>query len=445
MGWFEKQINLREELDQQAFEDSFIRVAGIDLGKRTGIKIDDERIITKQAMDDLLKYYHLKAVDIPKNITDPDEQLDYCMRPHGILNRRIILEENWFKDAYGPILAFTKETNEPIALLPDKLFGYYFYDRHKNKKVRINKKTAELFDPNAYCFYKPLPQRKLKISDLLVYIKNCISLNDWILIIASTLIVTLVGMIMPKLSKALTGSVVSSKSISMLIGIAVCVLCTSVAAQLFSSVNQILISRLTSKTSIGVQSAMMMRLMSLPANFFQKYSAGELSSRSQSVNNLCELFIGIFVSTGLTSITSLLYITQIFMFSASLVFPSIIIILTTVIFSLISSYVQIKISKKQMEIDAKENGMSYAVISGIQKIKLSGAEKRFFTRWLNIYSDGAELVYAPPMFVRMFWTKGTLCAGGATIPAVCMIRRIKPESVKLNGNNIFSYCIHAYF
>jgi len=107
------------------------------------------------------------------------------------------------------------------------------------------------------------------------------------------------------------------------------------------------------------------------------------------------------VGTGLSSLASLLYITQIFSFAPVLVVPSLIIILTTVLFSTISSVVQIQISKKQMEHSAKESGMTYGMISGIQKIKLAGAEKRFFARWLNLYSQGAELIYAPPMFIKI--------------------------------------------
>ena len=146
---------------------------------------------------------------------------------------------------------------------------------------------------------------------------------------------------------------------------------------------------------------MMMRIMSLPANFFRKYSPGELTSRSQSVSSLCSLIVGLFVGTGLTSLTSLLYITQIFRFAPALVVPSLLIILTTVTFTVVSSVVQIRISKKHMEHAAKESGMTYAMISGVQKIKLAGAEKRFFARWLNIYSEGAELVYAPPLFIKI--------------------------------------------
>ncbi|MBR1383838.1 MAG: NHLP bacteriocin export ABC transporter permease/ATPase subunit, partial [Ruminococcus sp.] len=401
MGWFEKQIKQRSDLYQEMFEESLFRVSSEVLGERTATKISDEHIITKQAIDEILKYYHFKPVEIPKSIKDHEGQIDYSLRPHGLMKRQVVLEENWWKDAFGPILAYTKEGIEPVALLPLKFAGYYYFDRETGKKVKLNKQTAELFEREAYSFYKPFPQRKLGIVDLMLYIKGCLTMSDCVIILLSTLAVTGIGMLMPRITKALTGPVITSGSVSVLIGISIFMLCTAIATQLISIVSSMLNTRVQTKATLGVQAAMMMRVMSLPANFFRKYSAGELTSRSQSVNQLCSLLLGMVVSTGLTSLTSLLYITQIFSFAPALLVPSLLIILTTVAFTTISSVVQIRISKQQMELGAKESGITYSMISGVQKIKLSGAEKRFFARWLGMYSDSAELTYAPPMFIKI--------------------------------------------
>lgn len=383
------------------FEDSIFHAAGVVLGKRNAAKISDDHIITKQAIDEILKYYHFKPVEFPRSVKTHEDQLDYCLRQHGLMKRQVTLEENWYKDAYGPILAYTKEENEPVALLPDKIAGYYYIDRTSGKRVKLNSKTAERFGSEAYCFYRPFPQKKLKIIDLILYMQQCIGLNDVTLIVISTLMVTDVGMLMPRITRALTGPVLSSGSATILVSIAIFMLCTAISSQLMGTISNMLNTRVQTKITLGVQSALMIRVLSLPANFFRKYSSGELTSRSQSVSQLCSLLLGMILGTGLTSLMSLLYITQIFSFAPTLVIPSLIIILVTVGFSVISSVVQIGISKKQMELGAKESGMSYAMLSGIQKIKLSGSEKRFFARWLNEYSEEAELTYSPPMFIRI--------------------------------------------
>ena len=401
MGWFEKQIKQRSDLDQQLFEDSFFNVASIVTGDRKASRFSDERIITGQAIDEVLKYYHYKPVEVPKSVKDPEEYIDYCLRPHGLMRRDINLDEGWYRDSFGPVLAFMKEGGEPVTLLPGTLHGYYYISKDTGKRVALNKKTDALFERVGYCFYKPLPQRKIGIRDLLLYMKSCLSANDVTLIVLATLAVTLVGMFIPRITKALTGPVLASGSAAMLISIAICLFCTSLSSQLISSVKGMYLSRVQSKTSLGIQASMMIRVMSLPADFFRKYSAGELTNRSMAVNQLCNMLLGTVMSTGLSSLMSLLYITQIFSFAPDLVVPSLLIILITVIMSAISSLVQIRLSKQIMEHEAKASGLEYSMISGIQKIKLAGAEKRIFARWANQYAQGAKYTYDPPTFLKV--------------------------------------------
>ena len=401
MGWFDNQIRERKEADQRKLEESFLHAAGVILGGKTAERISNEQVITKNAIDEIVKYYHCKPVDLPPSVTEPEEQLDYCLRPHGLMRRNVELTDGWYKEAYGPMLAFRKEDGMPVALLPGSIKGYSFYDPETREKKRVNRKTAETLDREAICFYRPLPMRKIGIKDLLLYMKRCLSGGDILVALAATLAVTLVGMMIPRITKTLTGPVLNSGSRDALIGIAICIVCISVSAQLISSTRELIMNRLAIKTSIGVQASMMMRIMNLPASFFRKYSAGELKSRSTSVNTLCALILGMVVTTGLSSVTSLLYITQIFAYARPLVGASLIILVVTLLFSVITTMVQVGINRKRLDQQARESGMSYSIISGIQKIKLAGAEKRVFSRWLDLYSEGAELVYNPPMFIKI--------------------------------------------
>ena len=401
MSYIKNQIEDRRNADQQLLEDSFAKIAGVVLGKRTAEKIGDARIVTKSAIDEILKYYHYKPMEIPDEVKTAEEQMDYCLRPYGLMRRNVELTEGWYRDAYGPILAFTKESGQPVALLPGTVHGYAYRDPNSGEKVRLDAKTAALFDAEAVCFYRPLPQKKLGIPDLLLYMKNCVSFSDVILIAAAALAVTLVGLLMPRITRALTGPVLSAGRPNALIGVAICMICVSLSSQLITGVRSLVQSRLDTKTSLGVQASMMMRLLSLPAGFFRKYSPGELKSRSTSVNQLCSMMMNMVMSTGLTSLTSLLYITQIFHFAPALVIPSLIIVALSVGFSIVTTLTQIRISRRRMEQGAKEAGLSYSLITGVQKIKLSGAEKRVFAKWLNLYAEGAELAFNPPAFIKI--------------------------------------------
>ena len=401
MGWFTEQIRQRTENDQNVLEDSFFRMASVVMDKWDANRLEDERLIAKEAIDDILKFYHQKPVEIPDTIRDVNDQLEYVLRPTGLMTREVELEEGWQNDAYGPMLGYLKEAGTAVALLPGTIYGYYFKDPATGKRTRITRKTARLFSREALCFYQPLPMKKLGIPDLLKYMKNSITHGDLVVIVLATLAVQLVGMIEPRVYSLVTGKILEGHNMNLMAGVGVFLLTSAFAAQLIGLVRSLLMQRINTKTSQAVQASVMMRILSLPVSFFRRYSSGELSSRAGSVNSLCSMMLNNILSIGLSSLLSLLYVAQIFSFAPALVWTSLLIILATVVMSLAVSLVQIGISRKRMKLSAEEQGMSYAVMNGIQKIRLSGSEKRVFARWGRLYAKGAQLEYNPPLFLKI--------------------------------------------
>ncbi len=400
MGIFDDQIRQRKQHDQEVFEDSILMMASAVTGINNSQTMRDERIITKDAIGDILKYYHLKPADIPETLKDTDEQLDYCLRPHGMMYRRVDLTENWYTDAYGPMIAFRKEDGLPIALLPNHITGYHFKEPSGEKK-NINKKNSTDFEVEAICFYRPLPLKALNIVDLMKFITNSLSFDDIFMLVGLTLLTTVVGLLVPKITYLLTGFVLASGNVSILLSTAVFLVAVTLSTQLIGIVQGHATTRIQLKTSNSVEAAVMMRIMALPAKFFKNYSSGELSSRTASVKELCSLLISSVFSVGITSVSSLLYVTQIFRYAPGLTTTALIIIIATVTISLLITFMQMGISKEAMGASAKESGLSYALISGIQKIKLAGAEKRAFSKWAELYTKTASLTYNPPLFIKL--------------------------------------------
>ena len=168
MGWFEEQIKMRRDSDNEALDDSLKNVSAIIKGKK-GFSFGDDREKIKGVLDGILAFFHIKSREIPPEIKDLNDQMEYLFRPHGIMYRPVKLEKNWYKNASGAMLGKLK-TGEAVALLPDKLGLYGFFDPTTQKRVRLGRKTQELLEEDAYCFYKPFPLRKIGVRDLLQYI-----------------------------------------------------------------------------------------------------------------------------------------------------------------------------------------------------------------------------------------------------------------------------------
>lgn len=401
MGWFDEQIRQRKQNDDDVFADSFVNMASAVLGSKVTGSLSDGSAAAKSAIDEILKYYHVKSREVPDNIKDTNEQLEYLMRPYGIMRRTVRLEKGWYRDAVGAMLGVMKESGRVVALIPTGFSGYCYIDPDSGKKIKINRRNQRLFDSEAIAFYKPFPLKKIGLGSVAKYIAETLSAADFALIALATLALSLIGMLSPKLNNILFAAVLPSGSVRLLLSIAVFTVSVSVSSLLISATKEMITARINTKMSVSVQAAAMMRIMSLPADFFKGYGSGDLSSRAAHISSLCNMLVSAVLTTGLTSAFSLIYISQIFIYAPVLVVPAIAVILVTVAFSLISSFAQMRISKKQMELSAKESGMSYALISGIQKIKLAGAEKRAFARWGNLYAQNAKLTYNPPAFIKL--------------------------------------------
>ena len=400
MGWFDEQIKQRKKADDEMFSEAFVGIADAVLGSKMSAAFSTDEAKAQGAIEEILKFYKVKPREIPDTVKGLNDRLEFLLRPHGIMRRNVNLDKGWYKDGIGAVLGTRKDDGSVVAFIPKGLSGYVYFDAATGKWVRLNKKTEALFEDEGICFYKPFPLKKLTIATLMRYIVDTLSTADFILVILATLAVSAIGLLSPKLNNLLMGTVVESENIRLLIGITIFMISVTISSLLIRAVKTLVMSRINTKMEISVQAATMMRVMSLPADFFKQYSAGELSTRAQYVQSLCSMLASTVLNTGLTSIFSLMYISQIFAYAPALVVPALIIIVVTILFSLITTFAQMKYSKKQMELSAEESGMSYALITGVQKIKLSGAEKRAYARWSNLYAKQVQVTYNPPMFLR---------------------------------------------
>ena len=400
MGWFDEQIRQRIQHDDDDFASACAAMSAAVMGERIIRALEDDRRRTKNAIDEILKFYHVKPTELPEDIRDINDQLEYLLRPAGIMRRTVHLEGAWYKDAVGAMLGVL-DNGTPVALLPCALTGYRFYDAEAGKWVRIDRRTAGRIDREAICFYKPLPLKKLTVRDLLRYIVQCLSAADFVLVGAATLAAALLGLLMPAIQRLIYGPVIESTSAQLLFAVFGFLICLSLSRLFIDAARQLILSRVQTKMNLQVQAASMMRLLSLPASFFKEYASGDLASRMEYVNSLCTMLADAFLSTGLTSLFSLIYITQMLAYGPGLVIPGLIVILCTVIVSIAATLAQLRVSEKQLAYAAEEAGLEYALVTGVQKIRLAGAEKRAFSKWARSYARHAKLEYDPPAFLKL--------------------------------------------
>jgi len=397
MGWFEDQINKRKKLDEKTFEDSFLSLAGDSAEKH----LDEKALMENDAIARILAFYRLAYGDIPSSITAFEEKINYAFQPHEIQYHAVELNAAWLEENTAPLLAFTKAGHKPVVFLPRGDKGYYYVNYKTKKHVRVTPAVVEKVEPEAYSFYRSLPSHKTTVKEYARYLRKSIRPWDTIVFFLLSAIVVGVGFALPYLTKTLTGEVVSTGDMNQFIVIALYVVAAATGLLFLKSLQAFLNARIAIRREKAIEEATMMRLLSLPPSFFKQFNTGELTSRARSVPLLATTLInGVFMSAA-SAVMSFAYLFQLGSFTPSLILPVILVLVVTIGFTLAVAVVRRKHTQKVLELSSKESGVTYEMINGIQKIRLSGSEKRVFSKWVSAYSKNARVRYRPPLILRL--------------------------------------------
>jgi len=427
MGWFQELIQARIVNDEELLREAFADLSSSILGEGAAYRLlrgDKKR--SQTAVEEILRFFRAPMPRPPEDMEDLNDRIDYMLRPSGIQKRSVRLTGTWYKDGVNPLLA--ERDGTLIALLPRWFTGYRYIDFETGATVRITRKNAGEIGREAFCFYRPLPQRKLSNWDLFKYLFSSLYKADLPFYILAVLSITLLGLITPQVYRLIFSSAASS-DLNLLLPSLALLLGASISVFFLTGCRNVLGDRRIALIKLNLRAAVMSRLLSLPVSFFKRYSAGELAEKIQVMNIFCDSVAGRgggLLYLAVTLVISLCYMVQIFDHTPALLFPSLGTSAVIVGWTLWVVKRQGEVNSSLMEKRAVLNGFVFELINGIQKIKLVGGQKRAFAQWAGHYSDTARLTFSLPLELRMnsamtsfLWLMGTVvlywAAGGAVL------------------------------
>ncbi len=397
---FEREIKSKQEQERLRFEESFYRLSSVVMGEESFMTRMTDAQKSQNTCKQILRFYGLPTNQPNEDIADFEGQMRHCFEPFGVMKRVVELKEGWFSEGVCPMIAFV-ESGQAVALIPSKKGGYEFNHPVTAKKTKVDKNNATMFHNVCYAFYKPLPAKSLTVKDLFKFMLGCINSKDITAILLITLFATLLGMFVPVINKLVFGYLVPNRLEENLAFLFIVIVNLSVSIALIQITKGFLVSRIQIKISVFVQSAFMQRILMLNTGFFKDFTAGDLSYRMDAVNALTNTFINTFFLSGVSSLFSLVYLIQIAVISPSLAWVAALMAGVSITITILSIVFGVKLMQKKMKAGAKLNGWVYAAIVGIQKIKLTGTEKRAFIKWSEKYAEVAKCEYDPPKILKI--------------------------------------------
>ena len=400
MGWFESQTEVRARLDSELVERSYAKLAAsVSNSRRAPVITVDDIEQTDGAVKACLKQIGAEPGEVPDGVEDINERISWLCRPSGTMYRNVKLEKGWHQQAFGAMLG-QLDTGESIALLPSGLHSYYYLEPGTGRKRKVNTQVVEHIQEDAVFFYMSLPANALSLRDFSKFVFRVFSRTDYLVVFVAALAATLIGLLPAWANQVAFGVVAPSGQTGLILPIAALLVGVAVSTALIGICRNLIMERVSTKLNVAVESATFARVLSLPTSFFKEYSSGNLANRVFIVTTLSQQLASVLLGAGLTALLSLVYVVQIAFYASALAMPALVIVLIEAGLTVGVTMITRRYERQTMEENAKLSGTVTALLNGIQKIKLAGAENRAFAKWANGYAPYAQAAYNRPVIVR---------------------------------------------
>ena len=157
-------------------------------------------------------------------------------------------------------------------------------------------------------------------------------------------------------------------------------LVATLAGALFEVTRSFAILRIETKANASLQMAVFDRVLRLPLAFFRNYSAGDLAERANGINALRQALGGATLGVLLSGIVSLGNFVLLFYYSSYLALIATGILILNVAVTGYCSYRSMRYIRKLQDVAGKLSGLVLQLLTGIAKLRVSGAESRAFFR-----------------------------------------------------------------
>ena len=335
----------------------------------------------------------------PKSTLSTIEQIELISSNSNCRIRKARLQDEWWLFDAGCMLAFRKKDGLPVALLSVALKAgltrrYEILDPELGCQSVFEPSMQGDLEDEVYVFTHPLPRTEGPISFFkLGQFTFSPFFKDIRLIIALSLAGSFMGGVMPLANRLMIDQVIPDANRALLWDLAMGLAIMSISLFLFNMAQGLISLRMKTGLTAHLQSAVIDRLLRLPARFFAKFSSGDLLNRSMMISEISSGFSMTLLSAVFSLFSTAVMLALCFYYSAILAFLALIAAVLTSIFGVTFSYL---IRTKALELEIRSGklfGILTQMVHGVSKLQTAGAEDRAFNEWAKLYGYDLKLQY----------------------------------------------------
>jgi len=329
---------------------------------------------------------------VPATMGPPGRRTDALQRiaqATGVRTRDLRLEKGWWKQDLGPMVGIRRADGKPVALLP-KGRRYSMVAHDQDRPTTVTKDTVGLLTDRAVVLYAPFPPGSLTVRELLRFSRRR-SGRDIATLVLMGLLVSALGLLAPILTGRVLGTFVPDAERQLVVEGGLLIIGAAVVSAVLSVVQNIAVLRIEGRAMATLQSAVWMRLLSLPATFFGNYTTGELASAAMGVSGAQEALSAVTTTATLGALTGLANLVLVYFYSVELALVATLLVAIGAGVCLVAGFYEVGWQRRLYDVDRKLSDLVFQLLSGLPKLRVAAAEDRAFAVWSRDFSRGRAL------------------------------------------------------
>jgi ATP-binding cassette, subfamily B, bacterial len=206
-------------------------------------------------------------------------------------------------------------------------------------------------------------------------------------ILGASLILQIIGLTSPLLSKFLIDDVLPLKEVGIMTLLAVGMMLIVLSQVVTSLLREWLLAYLRARLDTHMMVSFFEHLLTLPYSFFQKRSSGDLLTRLSSNTAIRDTLSSQLISTILDTSTVVTYLCILFWQSRPFGLLTIAIGTVDAILLLSTTRPIRELMNRELAAQGKSQGYTAEALVGMATLKAAGAEQRALERWSNLFFD----------------------------------------------------------
>lgn len=362
-------------------------------------------------------------------------------RASQLRTRLVLLRDGWWRRDSGPLLAYRGDTTHPVALLPAGRKGYTLIDPVEHETVPATEAVAAELTGTAHMFYRPFPDRPLSAWDVLRFGLRGTGLDLGHLLLVGAAGGGL-GLVTPIVTRLVFDRLIPSGDHSQLLVFGALLVISAIALALFQVVRSFALLRLESRMDSSIQAAIWDRLLSLPPDFFRRYTAGDLTQRATGVSAIKQTLSGsvtLAILAGLFSWANLLLMLY---YDVPLALAALGLALIATLVTLGLGLRLLRHEREVTHAQGELSGLIAQLVGGISKLRVAGAEGRAFFLWASDFSRQKKTSFRASSVNNYL---STFIAGYPVLAAMVIFAAINDRMGMTTGTFLAFYAAFVQF